>query len=188
MPLDTHRDERALEIGKYGWVAAYAPGINPTADAECGQGTGRLADVPFHGMEPVTAIGDMSDAQTLAGRQQVLHSLREQRAQWDLKWIGRDVKVSASCGAGMEVYPVTPDADRVGEGLCAIGARTSLYPDVRFQDGELGDDPAAFPNIRGRRQAVRSTKHFRTEPQPGISHSAVRTRCICLQPVDEAER
>jgi hypothetical protein len=49
--------------------------------AECGQVTGRLADVPFHGMEPETAIGDMSDAQTLAGRQQVLHSLREQRAQ-----------------------------------------------------------------------------------------------------------
>jgi hypothetical protein len=88
----------------------------------------------------------------------------------------------------MEVYPVTPDTDGVWEGLCLIGARTSLYPDGRFQDGELGDDPAAFPNIRGRRQAVRSTKHFRTEPQPGISHSAVRTRCICLQPVDEAER
>ena len=77
----------------------------------------------------------MCDAQTLAGRQQVLHSLRKQRAQWDLKRIGRDVKVSASCGAGMEVYPVTADADRVGEGLCAIGAQTSLYPDVRFQDG-----------------------------------------------------
>jgi hypothetical protein len=152
--LNTHRDKRALEISKYCRVAAYAPGINSTAEAECGQGTGRLADVPFHGMEPVTAIGDMSDAQTLAGRQQVLHSLREQRAQWDLKWIGRDVKISMACRAGMEVYPVTADADGVGKGLCAIGARTSRYPDMRFQDGELGGDPAAFPNVRGRRQAI----------------------------------
>ena len=98
-------DEYRLFV--YPVVQGRGPGINPTADAECGQGTGRLADVPFHGMEPVTTIGDMSDAQTLAGRQQVLHSLREQRAQWDLKWIGRDVKVSASCG-GVAPPPCLP--------------------------------------------------------------------------------
>ena len=71
------------------------------ADAERGQGASGLADVPFHRVEPVAAIGDMGDAQAFAGRQQVLQSLREQCAQWDLKRIGRDVKVSASCCAGM---------------------------------------------------------------------------------------
>ena len=101
MQLDTHRDKRALEISEQDRATAYRPWTHSMPDAERGQCAGGLADVPFHRVEPVAAIGDMSDTQTFAGREQVAQSLREQGAQWDLKRIGRYIKVSASCCAGM---------------------------------------------------------------------------------------
>ena len=66
--LDTHRDKRALEVSEQDRVAAYRPWAHSMADAERGQGASGLADVPFHRVEPVAAIGDMGDTQTFAGR------------------------------------------------------------------------------------------------------------------------
>lgn len=64
----------------------------------------------------------------------------------------------------MEVDPITADADGVQESFGAIGAGAGLDPYVSFQNGELGGDPAAFPNVRLCRQTVWRTQHLRAEP------------------------
>ena len=78
--LDAHRDQRALEIGQHVGSVPHAPWTDPMIKAERCQAPSRLADVPFHRVEPVAAIGDMGDAEAFACCQKVVHSLREQGA------------------------------------------------------------------------------------------------------------
>ena len=152
MQLDTHRDKQALEIGEQARVATYRPRAHTVAEAERGQDTSRLADVPFHRMEPVAAIGDMGDAQALSGGEQVVQPPRKQCAQRDLKRIGRDVKVTASRRTGVKIDSIAADADGVRKSLGAIRAWLSgLHTYVSFQDCELSRDSAAFPHVRRRR-------------------------------------
>ena len=44
------------------------------------EGPGGFADVPLHGMKTVAAVGNVRDAQVFAGRQQVVQTLRNERA------------------------------------------------------------------------------------------------------------
>ena len=67
MQLNAHRDQGVFEVSEQARSAAHAPWADPMLKAERDQGSGRLADVPFHRVEPVAAIGDMGDAQTFAG-------------------------------------------------------------------------------------------------------------------------
>lgn len=149
MQLDAHRDKHALEVGEQDRIAAYRAGDHAMAEAERGQGTSGLADVPFHRVEPVAAIGDVSHAQALPGSQQVVQPARKQCAQRDLKRIGRDVKVTASLRTGVKIDSVAADADGVRKSLGAISAWTGLHTYMGFQDRELSRDPAAFPDVRG---------------------------------------
>ena len=88
----------------------------------------------------------------------------------------------------MKINSIAADADGVRERRSAISARTCFNTDVSFQHGELGSDPTALPHVRRGSQAVLCTKHLRTQPQSGISGSAIWSRRRCLHPVEETER
>src|SRR5690606_2628047 len=70
------------------------------AQAVSGQRTGGLADVPFDRMQPVTTVGDMRDAEVLAGRQQVVDPSGDERAERNLVRPVGDVEVATTI-AGM---------------------------------------------------------------------------------------
>jgi len=63
-------------------------------------------DVPLDRVQPVTAVGDVGDAEVLGGRQQVLDALGNQRAQRDLEGQRADVDVVVSPRGGMQVDAV----------------------------------------------------------------------------------
>lgn len=50
-------------------------------DAVRGQRARDLADVPFHRVEPVAAVGDVGGADVLSGGQQIADAARYQRAE-----------------------------------------------------------------------------------------------------------
>ena len=79
--LDTRRDENLLKVREQGRGIAHGSRARPTVEAVRRKRSGRLADVPFHRVKPVAAIGDVSDTQTLAGCEQILQPLRQQGAK-----------------------------------------------------------------------------------------------------------
>jgi hypothetical protein len=91
-----------------------------------GQQARRLADVPLHRVQPVTAVGDVGDAQVLAGRQEVAHAHRQEGAQGDAEGQGVDVDVVVVGGGGVQVDPVATDADAVEEGLPSPAAPRAM--------------------------------------------------------------
>src|SRR5918998_3303726 len=78
-----------------------------------GQGPGRLANVPLHGVEPVAPVRYVGSTYVLGGRQQVVHAYRNQAAQRDLERIAGYVDVAPTPGARVQVDPVGPDTYRV---------------------------------------------------------------------------
>ena len=82
-----------LEVGQQGGVRSHSSRAGSMVEAERGQCAGGLTDVPFHRMQPVTAVGDVGDAEALTGRQHVVQPLRKQRPQRDLERVGRDVEI-----------------------------------------------------------------------------------------------
>ena len=65
--LDPPIDEDRLEVASEFFGLVHLGWRQSPLLATSGQGTGRLADVPLHRMEPVTAIADVGSAQVLAG-------------------------------------------------------------------------------------------------------------------------
>src|SRR5689334_7283351 len=66
-------------------VLIHVPRKALASEAEGGEQPGRLADVPFDGMEAVGAVCEMRCPQILAGRQQVGHTFRYERSQRNLE-------------------------------------------------------------------------------------------------------
>jgi hypothetical protein len=138
--LDAHQGQRAMELSKRAWGIADGSWCHPMVEAKRCNGTSRLADVPFHGMESIAAVGDLGDAETFARRQQVVQSLWQQCSERDLERISRDVEVAMTGRTGMKINSVAADADAVRERRSAISARTCFNTDVSFQHGELSSD------------------------------------------------
>lgn len=67
------------------------------------QQSGRLTDVPLHGMKPVASIGDVGSPDVLVGRQQVFHPLRNQRPQGNLEGQRGHVDVVVPTRGGMQI-------------------------------------------------------------------------------------
>ena len=87
--LDAVARQTGLEGGEPGVVglrrrAAWWPCVQ----AVRGERAGDLADVPLDRVQPVAAVGDVGGADVLAGRQQVRHPARQQRAERDLERAG----------------------------------------------------------------------------------------------------
>jgi hypothetical protein len=177
-----------MERSKPAWRIADGSWCHPMVEAERRNDTSRLADVPFHRMEPIAAVGDLGDAETFAGCQQVVQSLWQQCSERYLERIGRYVEAATTRRTGMKINSIAADADGVRERRSAIGPQTCCNTDVSFQHHELSSDPTALPHVRRCSQAILCTKHLRTQPQSGISGSAIWSRCSRLHPVDETER
>jgi len=75
-----------LEVGEQAGIVAHGPGWDTVRQAEVGEQTGDLADVPLHRVQPVAPVGDVRGPDVLPRWQQVLHPARDQRAQRDLEW------------------------------------------------------------------------------------------------------
>ena len=71
-------------------------------------------------MQTVTTVRDVGDPQILAGRQQILHTLRQQRPQRDLKRKTADIHIGAQSSAGMQVDPIAAHPDAVHKPLGTI--------------------------------------------------------------------
>ena len=143
-----------MEVGQHSRIGSHGPRARSMVEAECSQCAGGLTDIPFHRMQPVTAVRDVSDAKALSGRQHVVEPLRQQGTQRDLERVGRDVEIPPTGRARVEINPVTANPDRVREGLGAIGAGSSLHSNMGFQHGEFSGDAAAFSNVSRRCQAI----------------------------------
>src|SRR5439155_5445487 len=100
--------------GQEAGVGVYGAGRGAAGQAEVGEQAGDLADVPLDRVQPVAAVGDVRGADVLAGGQQVVHPLRDQRAQRDLERARAHVDVVVAAGRGVQVDAVHADADRVG--------------------------------------------------------------------------
>src|SRR5690625_7876283 len=81
---------------------------------KCDKGSSRFADIPFHRMETVAAVGNVGRADVFAGRNQVFHTLRDERTERNLKSEGRDVDIIVARRARMEVAEIGRASCREG--------------------------------------------------------------------------
>ena len=157
-----------------------------------GERPGGLADGPLDGVQAVAAVGDVGDAQVLAGRQQVLDPPGDQGAERDLERQRADVDVVVAAGARVQVDPVAADADGVGERLgrhvvAAQGLAAGVGADVLLEDGELGLDAPRLADVRVLGQAVGRADEVGPEPQALPAGAAVGPGDLGLEPVEERQ-
>ena len=69
------RLEELLEVPEQSGLAQNRAGRGLAPDAKRAQRARRFADIPFHGVQSVATIGDVSDAQVFAGGQEIFDSL-----------------------------------------------------------------------------------------------------------------
>ena len=84
--------ELRLKISEQGGVGTHLAGQAFTVKAKGHQIADAFPNVPFHRMQPVTAVGDVGDPDVFAGGQQIYQTLRQQGSQGDLKWRGLQEK------------------------------------------------------------------------------------------------
>src|SRR5829696_8150635 len=111
--LDALAGEMRLELRKTLWGFAHTVGRQPPVEAVGCEETGDLADVPFDRVQPVAAVGDVRGADILAGRRQVRHAPRQERAEGYLERAGPDVDVVVAPRRGVKIDAVHPDPHRV---------------------------------------------------------------------------
>ena len=143
-------------------------------------------------MEAVAAVGDVRRAQVLAGRQQVFHPPRNQRAERDLERQRADVDVVDAAGGRMQVDPVRAHADAVrkrlgGHVVLAQRLAASVGAHVLLDHGELGLDPARLANVGRLGQAIGRADQVGTQPQSFPAELAVGAGTLGLQPVEQRQ-
>ena len=106
-------DEQLLKRIKHLAILAHRARRNLLLQAKRRQQSGGFADVPLDRMQAVAAVGDVRRPDVFAGRQQIRHAYRQQRAQRNLKRQRRDVDVVVAAGAGVQIDPVIADADAI---------------------------------------------------------------------------
>ena len=81
---------------------------------------GGLADVPFNGMHPERAVGDMGHAEILSAGQEILEAHGDHCAQRNLKRPAAEIEIACPADSGMEINPIAADTHRVVEELRAV--------------------------------------------------------------------
>lgn len=157
--LHTLIREPRLELLQPFWGVPNGPWCQARFEAEGGQGAGRLADAPLDRMKAETPVGDVSGAEVLAGREQVLHADGNQGAEWNLERQRADIDVVIPARRGMEIDPIAADSDRVGElgrpDVLGPGHLTAgLGADVLLDHREFRHDPPRLPDVRMLGEAV----------------------------------
>lgn len=196
--LDGLSDEEFLEVGEVLIVLVDLLGTQLVLQAVGGEQAGAFADVPLDGVEAVAAVGDVGDAEVLAGGEEVSQALGDEGAERNLEGQAGDVDVVFAGGAGVEIDAVVADADGVGEefrGLAGLefvdgqlGAESRGGADVVFGDGEEGFDPAGFAKVGGHGEAVICTGDFRDEIEVGVALAfIIEARGFRLHPIEQGE-
>src|SRR3954454_3911654 len=109
-----------------------------------------FADVPFNGMEPITAVAYVCAPDVFAGSQKIFDAFRNERAERNLKRERADVDVVGAACRRVQIDAVAANADAVGKDFGRdVGGRGSLgsahlRADVLFEDGEFGLDAAGL--------------------------------------------
>src|SRR5688572_828565 len=83
LQLEALLNAERLEGLELGLVLADLVRFQPFLQAVGGEEAGGFANVPFHGMEAVAAVGDVGDTQVLAGRKKIAQAHGRQRAEWN---------------------------------------------------------------------------------------------------------
>lgn len=142
------------------------------AQAVGGQVAGDLADVPFDGVKPEAAIGDVGGAEVLGCRGEVAYPDGQQGAERDFEGHAGDVDVVVAAGRGVQVDAVRADADGV-----RVAGPAALVDDgagdVVLGDGGDRADAPRFADVRRFGQAVGGADDIMAEPEAGESGAAV---------------
>src|SRR5918993_2738062 len=134
-------------------------------------------------MQPVATVGDVGSPQVLAGRQQVSDANRDQGAERDLERPAAHIDVAASCGAGMQVDAVGPDAHAVVEVLRSSRPSSRLDANVLLQHRELSPDAAALAQVDTPGEAVAGTDDVGPKTQAPVPCPTVAPWRLGLHPV-----
>ena len=166
--------KRASSAGR----SATARGGTPAPGAERGEVAGRLAGVPLDRVQAEGAVGDVRGAEALAGRDQVLEPLRDQRGERQLERAAGDVEVGVPAGRRVQVDPVVADPHGVGDRRGAVRA-AHVERDVLLDHRAQRRDPPRLAHVRRLREAVgRVADDVAAQPQPGV---------LPLHPAQEVE-
>src|SRR5215467_7433698 len=94
----------------------------------------------------------------------------------------------------MVVYPVTTDADGVGESLgrkrlSSFAGRTCPHfgTDMLFQNSELGPDTSRLAHIKSLRQSILCPDDIFPKPQSLPAVSSTGPGRFCLHPIEERQ-
>jgi hypothetical protein len=170
-------------------VLAHGVGRHVSVGAERGERAGRLADVPFHGVEAVRAVGDVGRAEVLVAGQQVRHPPRQERAERDLERTAADVEVALALRGRVQVDPVQPDAHGIEERLRVGVGAAQVRCDVLLDHPEHRQDAARLADVRVFGEPVRGADHVGRKRRPGqpVPPSG-RGASVCIQYRSDSDR
>jgi len=109
--------DKWLKIGKERLLIADLAWVSLLLQSEDRKQAHRLSNIPFHRVQPVTAVGDVGDSQILATGQEVLNPLRNESPERNLKGQGSDIDVVVSTRTRMQVDAIATDSNGVGKSL-----------------------------------------------------------------------
>lgn len=122
--FDAFADQRRLEGMKMVIVFLHLMRCETFFQAVGRKHSSHFADIPFDRMQPVATVGDMRRADILVGWNEVLHALRDQRAERNLEGAGRHVDVIVAAGRWMQIDAIHADADAVAIPESPLSPRT----------------------------------------------------------------
>ena len=86
-------------------------------DGARGDSASGFANIPFDGMQTITAVRDMRHPDIFAPGQEVINTPRDQRAERNLEAQRSNVDVVVAAGGRMQIETVVSDTDGIGEAL-----------------------------------------------------------------------
>ena len=132
-------------------------------------------------MQAVRSVRDVSDAEVLAARQQVLDAHRNQGAERNLKWPATEIEIGRAARGGMQIDAIAADAHRIVEPARSIGAQRIC--DVLLDDRELGADAARLAHVRRLGESDRASDNIASEMEAGVASATIGPRGFGLEPV-----